>query len=68
MFMLQQPVRTFIILIKVRSPGFGSNFRYLSLLHDCFNYSNWFDQIEYLENKPKKLTEQDLKHLSSPFY
>ena len=30
------PVRTFIILIMVKSPGFGSNFRYLSL------FNNWF--------------------------
>nr|YP_010526676.1 hypothetical protein OOD12_mgp23 [Pleurocordyceps sinensis]UXR11744.1 hypothetical protein [Pleurocordyceps sinensis] len=27
-FLLQSPVRTFIILIMVKSPGFGSNFRH----------------------------------------
>jgi len=32
MLLLQQPVRTFIILTMVKSPGFGSNFRHSGVI------------------------------------
>ena len=37
-FLLQSPVRTFIILTVVKSPGFGSNFR-----HYCRYFNVWFN-------------------------